>query len=81
MRMNERRQQGIRNLLEEEKRLIMEGFYYHHSAIGCGYIEVGEVLKERYKGRFGEGYKILRHRDGGTGNHHIVDYWIRIKEK
>lgn len=80
MRMSDRYKIGCIKREEEEKWLEMEGYRYHHSASGYGYVEVGEVLKEKYKGRFGEGYKILRHRDGETGNRHTVDYWIR-KEK
>lgn len=80
MKMIDRYKLADSRLDEMEQELKTKGFSYHHTATGCGYVSVGEIIKEKYSGKYGDGYKILRHRDGGTGNHHLVDYWIR-KEK
>lgn len=38
----------------------------HHTALTKGYVKVGEEIKEKYKGKFGEGYTIKRHNPKST---------------
>lgn len=73
----------IREIYENGKKYyIINGVkhYQHHTSMHRGYVSVksnGEV--EKYNGRFGKGYKILKHNPDST-TYCICVYVIEVKE-
>lgn len=51
----------------------------HHTALTRGYIHIGEEIKEKYKGRFGEGYTIKKHNPQST-QYCLKTYYIYVEE-
>lgn len=64
-----------------KKYYIIDGVkhYHHHTAMYRGYVSVksnGEV--EKYNGRYGKGYKILKHNPDST-TYCYCDYAIEVE--
>lgn len=65
-----------------KKYYIIDGVkhYQHHTAMYRGYVSVkskGEL--EKYNGRYGKGYKILKHNPNST-SYCLCVYAIEVKE-
>lgn len=61
----------------EELTSSQSEYKYHHTSLTRGYVSVlskGEVIP--YKGKFGEGYKVLWHSDVST-RYCNVSYYIK----
>ena len=64
------------NIIKIEENLRNEGLIFHHSALEKGYISRKEPpFLTKYKGKFGEGYK-LHIPDFRGSNYHIIKYFV-----
>lgn len=56
---------------------VENNFNYHHTALTKGYVSRKcEGIVKPYKGRFGEGYKILRP-NWQSVRYSYVEYWVK----
>lgn len=56
----------------------MNEYRLHHTSLCRGYVSVKETegIKERYKGRFGEGYTVKSHNPNST-YYCFISYYVK----
>ena len=68
--------------VESEKTKVLNPLYkFHHTALERGYVRSGETRAEEYKGKFGEGLKLILENSNLRGKYaayHRINYYIKV---